>query len=206
MKDCKDLNPTEVWALFYSVFPNYPFVDKSQKKQIRNKQMDLQNLIIIDEWVDSWLDLPENFDSAIFRGQGLGAPKVPSPIVYGVMSELLQESFDSFTSYIVISSDFRGFLANTHSIIYIGDNYKFFWYSRDSDKEFFDEENWGMDLSWIFFNLNGKRESEKEWYMFHRPKGDSSDMVDITDMICGSPPEFTFINWNKDNPLEVKEW
>lgn len=202
MKDCTDLNPTEVRDLFYSVFPDYPLVNNSQSKQIRSKEQDLQNPIIVDEEIGDWLDLPTNLDYAVYK-RNLGVLNDTAPIVYGLSS--LRGLSGPFTYYIVISSDFRGFLANEHYVIYVGDNYKFYWKSKNSiikSSYFFEEENWGIGAGSIFFNIIGKGEF-KRWVIFQGPDGKTNDMVDITDMICGSAHQFTFMNWKK-NPWEVK--
>ena len=194
MKDCTDLNIDEALDLFKATFPDYPFVNEGQREQLLKKKQDLQNLVIVDEEIAEWLDLPDNLDYAVYR-KGIGAPfellTILSPITYGLMALKNQELFGSFTTSVNVSSDFRGFLANEHWIIYVGDNYRFY-FTPDMD-----------EVDPLTFRLTGKSKV-REWVIFSDMDGRSNDMVDITDMVCGSPYQFAFMNWNKDNPWEVK--
>ncbi len=205
MKDCTDLNIDEALDLFNATFPDYPFVNESQRELIKKKKQDLQHLVIVDEEIADWLDLPDNLDYAVYS-KNLGAPfellTILSPITYKLHPN--QELFGSFTNSVNVSSDFRGFLANEHWIIYVGDNYSFYCTpdlvrARDTSPQHF-----GWEVDPLTFRLTGKS-GVREWVIFSDVDGKSNDMVDMTDMICGSPHQFTFMNWNKDNPLEVKE-
>ncbi len=193
MKDCTDLNIDEALDLFNATFPDYPFVNESQRELIKKKKQDLQHLVIVDEEIADWLDLPDNLDYAVYS-KNLGAPfellTILSPITYKLHPN--QELFGSFTNSVNVSSDFRGFLANEHWIIYVGDNYSFY-FTPDL-----------AQIAPLTFRLTGKS-GVREWVIFSDVDGKSNDMVDMTDMICGPHHQFTFMNWKKDNTLEVKE-
>ena len=78
-----------------------------------------------------------------------------------------------------IHSDFRGFLGGGGWVIYVGDWGRYYW--RDNKVD--------LGIKW------------SEWIMGWNTFG-VTHLIDYTDLIC--EPTYNFINWLKDNPMEVK--